>query len=121
MTKIHFRKIVEIIAIAFMSFFAIGYLMVFFYILVSVIHTAFPTWISGSTESTPNFVRNSLELISFLATFGVALIAIFALKFARLQANEAANARLATIYTTIEARWASADIRKSREYFRVMD
>jgi len=118
MTKIHLSKIVQIIGVVFLLLFAVGYFIVLFYILTSIIHTAFPTWISGQTETTPNYVRNSLELVYFMANSAVALIAIYAIRFAKQQSKEAENARLASIYTTIEARWASSDMRTSREYFR---
>jgi hypothetical protein len=98
MTKIHFLKIVQIIGVVFLLLFAIGYFIVLFYILTSIIHTAFPTWISGQTEATPNYVRNSLELVYFLANSAVALIAIYAIRFAKQQSKDAENARLANIY-----------------------
>jgi hypothetical protein len=118
MTETQFWMIARIVGVALLTFFVVGYVLILFYLIVSLIHTAFPTWISGQTEATPNYVRNSLELVYFLANSVVALVAVYAVRFAKQQSKEAENARLANIYTTIEARWAGPDIKVSRMYFR---
>ena len=64
-----------------------------------------------------NYVRNLFELTSFIATTGVLLTALWAFAFTRTQITEAKAARLAALYTSLEARWASAEMLDSKAGF----
>jgi hypothetical protein len=80
--------------------------------------------------SAPNYIRNPLELLNFLSTSilvpGVALWAIY---FARKQADEARNSReeaervrLSTIYMNIVEKWNSDEIVAARaQLFSLVD
>jgi hypothetical protein len=115
MTKKQFWAIAYIISILFLIFFGVGYVLLLFYVLIALIQTAFPTWLSGQIEG--NYFRNGFELAFFAASSVFSLVAIYAIKFARQQSKEAENSRLASIYTAIEARWSGGDIKVSRIHF----
>ncbi len=100
MKKEYFTPSVRIIMRMFLLAFTGGYLIVLLYVLISLIQTAFPNWISGETTGSPNYVRNSLEL-SFVANSLVAAIAMYVIRFASKQAKEAERARLASVYLDI--------------------
>lgn len=118
MSRAFFWRLARSVGLLFLVAFAIGYLIVLFYLLVVLIEAAFPAWISGETAGSPNHVRNALELVYFAANSLVALFAVGAIQFARKQAKEAEHARLASIYTAIEARWSSPTITASRVTIR---
>jgi len=65
------------------------------------------------TAANSNLIRNFLELLSFAASPVLAAIAIAALAFARKQWEEAEHTRLANLYSSIEERWSSPQIRDS--------
>lgn len=63
-------------------------------------------------------LRNLLEVLSFLSQGVLVGVALFALIFAKKQAQEAENARLASVYSQLEERWSSATMLKARVMFR---
>jgi hypothetical protein len=71
-------------------------------------------------QDNPNYVRNLLELTSFLATTGVLATAIWAFAFTKSQIKEARDTRLATLYATLEQRWSSEQMLRSKALFSQM-
>jgi hypothetical protein len=73
--------------------------------------------VNGSDS--PNYIRNSAEFLNFitagLGAIALAAVAIWALRFARQQANEATNTRLSGIYMEIVEKWQSDKLLDSRE------
>ncbi len=65
----------------------------------------------------PNYVRNLFELTSFIATTAVLITALFAFVFTRTQIKEARDTRLAALYATLESRWASDEMLRSKAEF----
>ncbi|MEJ0061021.1 MAG: hypothetical protein WDM79_16230 [Terricaulis sp.] len=64
--------------------------------------------------------RQWLEVLSFIANIAVALVAWFALGFARKQALEAEHARLAHVYLEISGRFLGPEISESRVLITVL-
>jgi hypothetical protein len=87
-------------------------------IAVRLLAMAFPSMLDGldvlEAGRTPNYFRNVFELLSFVGAFLVGMTAIFALLFAMSQIKEARNTRLAALYATLEARWASPEMLRSK-------
>jgi hypothetical protein len=87
-------------------------------IAVRLLAMAFPAILDGldviETGRTPNYFRNLFELLSFAGAFLVGITAILALVFAISQIKEARNTRLAALYATLEARWASPEMLRSK-------
>jgi len=73
-----------------------------------------------TSQDHPNYVRNFLELTSFLATTGVLVTAIGAFLFAKRQLEDAQDASLKTLLITLEARWASEEMLRSKALFAQM-
>jgi hypothetical protein len=94
---------------------------------------AFPHLFDGKeitgNPGSPNYVRNSVELISFLAVAITAAVALWAIYFARQQVSEASNsreeaqtARLSSIYMHIVERWNSDVLLTARrKLFELVD
>jgi hypothetical protein len=74
-------------------------------------------WLSGPTTANnkPNYVRNFLELTSFLATTAVLLTGAFALVFTLTQLREVRHARVATTYISINAKYNEPLMRNARK------
>jgi len=90
-------------------------------IAVRLLIMAFPGMLDGrdiiEAGLHPNYLRNILELISFVSGLLLVITAIFAGGFTISQIREAEKTRLATLYTTLEARWASPEMLKSKTAF----
>jgi hypothetical protein len=71
-------------------------------------------------QDNPNYLRNLLELTSFLATTGVLATALWAFAFTKTQIREAKDTRLATLYATLEQRWSSEQMLRSKALFSQM-
>jgi hypothetical protein len=67
-----------------------------------------------------NYLRNLFELTSFVATTAVLITAVWAFAFTKSQIEEAKATRLAGLYATLEARWASEEMLKSKAEFGKM-
>jgi hypothetical protein len=79
-----------------------------------------------NNSDSPNYVRNTAELLSFIFSISAAItvpaVAIWAIRFARQQANEATNsrqeaeyARRCSTYMNIVERWHSDNLLASRK------
>ena len=64
-----------------------------------------------------NYLRNLFELTSFVATTGVLITGLLAFSYGKSQVKEARDIRLATLYATLEARWSSVEMLKSKTLF----
>lgn len=62
----------------------------------------------------PNYFRNFLELVFFIANIILLITAVIALIVARAHAAEVEHARLAAIYMDISALWSSSRVVESR-------
>jgi hypothetical protein len=65
-------------------------------------------------------LRDLLEFFYFVANCSLAVVALLALRFARKQAEESENTRLASVYSQLEQRWSSAAMLECRAMFRDM-
>jgi hypothetical protein len=63
-------------------------------------------------------LRDLLEFFYFVANCSLAVVALLALRFARKQAEESENTRLASVYSQLEQRWSSAAMQECRAMFR---
>jgi hypothetical protein len=73
--------------------------------------------LSGPVTSdghTPNYLRNLLELTSFAATTVLVLTGLIAVVFTYAQLKEAKNARIASVYLQISAKWNAEEAFASR-------
>ncbi len=87
-------------------------------VAVRLLSMAFPAMLNGQDVTGaglhPNYFRNVFELLSFIATTILGFTSVFALFYAISQTREARNTRLASLYATLEARWASPEMLKSK-------
>jgi hypothetical protein len=70
-----------------------------------------------SNEKYPNYVRNLFELTSFMATTAILATALWAFVFTKNQIEEARDTRIATLHATLETRWSSDQMLKSKQEF----
>jgi hypothetical protein len=71
----------------------------------------------AADQAKANIVRNLFELTSFIATTALLLTALWAFAFTKSQIKEARDTRLAGLYATLEARWASPEMQESKTIF----
>lgn len=94
---------------------ALMVLTVCLFILYDLLRTVVPAALEGVDGRDPNHFRNFFELwFMFASGVLVPLLALWALGFAKRQAVEAENTRIANVYMTITDRWNSEALVRSR-------